>query len=153
MSHEGDVATVLRADAELVAILTGGIYTEEEIGIQGIRRGADSPTNDAFDAEGVLKPTAVVREGAEVGYSTIRSVKDKIAGVTQPIEIYFYQHRDKASIFLAKQRVFELLENRRLSGTYPLIWMGETPVYYDVGPLANSTTVRQDWRCVYLRRS
>lgn len=152
MSREQVAADLLKDDPELMAILTGGVYTDEEIGLEGIHRGADSPTNAAFDANGVLLPTAVVREGAEVAYAAIRDVPERVVGITQAIEIYFYQHRDRDQILLAKQRVYELLEGVRLGATYPLVWLGETPVFYDVGPVANSSTIRQDWRCVFMKR-
>jgi hypothetical protein len=152
MTKEQDLANLLLADSTLMALLTGGVYTDEELGIQGMRRGDDSPTENAFDADGVLKPCAVVRQGAETAYGGIRSVKDQITGMTQPIEVYFYEDRGRDVIIAAKQRAYELLENRRLPASYPLIWVGDTPPFYDVGPVANSTTIRQSWRCVFLKR-
>lgn len=152
MTKEAEVATILKADSELMAILTGGVYTDGELGIEGVRRGADSPTDAAFDAQGVLLPIAVVREGTEMAYAAIRDVPEQVIGITQPIEIYFYQSRDKDQILLAKQRVYELLEGVRAGASYPLMWMGDSPVFYDVGPVTNSSTIRQDWRCVFIKR-
>lgn len=152
MSKEEQVVDILQADSELMAILTGGVYSDEEIGIEGIRRGEGSPTNAAFDAKGVLKPTAVVREGAEIAYANVHSMKDQIVGITQAIEVYFYQNIDNDAIFAAKKRTYELLQNTRLASTYPLIWMGDTPIFYDVGPVTSAVTLRQDWRCVFLKR-
>src|SRR5690606_16375517 len=100
----------------------------------------------------VLKPTAVVREGAEIAYANVHSMKDQIVGITQAIEVYFYQNIDNDAIFAAKKRTYELLQNTRLASTYPLIWMGDTPIFYDVGPVTSAVTLRQDWRCVFLKR-
>lgn len=151
-TKEQDVVAVLEADGTLMAILTGGVYYDEEIGIQGFHRGDDSTTDAAFNADGNLLPCAVVRQGPELAMAGIRDPGEKIVGLAQPIEIYFYQERDKDQILLARKRVYDLLEQRRLPGTYPLTWVSDSPAFYDVGPIANSTTLRQDWRCVFLRK-
>lgn len=152
MTIEAQVADLLRADTTLMALLTGGVYTDEEVGVEGLRRGDDSPTEDAFDAQGILKPSAIVREGNESGYANIRDQAEQIVAVNVPVDIFLYQSRDKDTILAAKKRIYRLLEGKRLQATYPLMWAGDTPVFYDVGPVVNSTTIRQSWRCVYLKR-
>jgi hypothetical protein len=68
------------------------------------------------------------------------------------VEIYFYEHRGHDEIDPAKLRVFEILEGHRLPGAYEMWWDMETSHLPDVGPIRNSTTVRQDWQIITLRR-
>lgn len=155
MTLEAEVATILKADATLMAILTGGVYTDEEVDVEGIRRGEDFVTDAAFDADGFLLPCALVRQRGLVPVGDmVRSQKegDEITATRQVIEIYYYQHRGHAMIDLAKERAYQLLEGRRLTGTFPLIWNYETAHIPDVGPIRNSTTLRQEWVANAVRR-
>lgn len=152
MSKESDMVALLQADATLMALLTGGIYTDEELGIQGFRRDPDSPAFAAFDANGSLLPCAVVRQDAEIPLPAVRMPVQKMSGMNQKLEIFFYEARGRDAIVQAKARTHALLEGTRLPGTFPLMWMGDTSIFYDVGPVANSTGLRQEWRCVQLKR-
>lgn len=153
MSAEAEVAELLRADTGLMAILTGGVWTDEEIGVEGIRRGEGSLTNEAFDAAtGYLLPCAVVRGRGIVPVQITRSQKNKISGTRQVVEIYFYQFRGHETVDQAKEDAYFLLEGERITDSYPLIWDGDTPHLPDVGPIANSTTVRQDWIVTKMRK-
>lgn len=153
MSRESEIASLLAADATIASLLTGGIWTDQEIGVEGIRRGEDSLTNSAFDpTTGILRPCAVVRERGINSYQAGRSHKGKVALLRQVVEIYYYEFRGHDVIDPAKERAYYVLEGVRLTATYPLVWDMETAHYPDVGPVANSTTVRQDWN-VYSVRS
>lgn len=159
-SREEQIRDLLIADATLMAILTGGIYTSEEIGVEGIRRGdEDTESTDysitavAFDEHGVLKPCAVVRQEDVNPYPLTRSQANKIAGVTQLVNIFYYQFRRHDMIDAAVTRVYELLEGERIPDAYPLIWENETGYFPDVGPVANATTQRQTWRVVSVRKA
>lgn len=153
MSAESDVKALLIADAPLMAILTGNVWTDEEVGVEGIRRGEDFETKIAFDENGYIKPCALVRQRGLVPIN-VRSHKrgDEFAATSQMVEIYFYQHRGHQMIDLAKEIVYQLLEGTRLPGTYPLIWNFETSYIPDVGPLRNTTTLRQEWQVMDIRR-
>jgi hypothetical protein len=142
----------LKADPTMVSLAPGGIYTDEEIGLEGIHRGADSNTDAAFDEKGRLKTCIVVRQTAVTPFNNVRSQKDKMVATVQRVEVYFYQHRGQDEVDAAKLRAYEVLEGERLIGTYTLTWLGESPFYYDVGPVANSTTLRQDWQVVGTRK-
>lgn len=157
MSKEEDVANILRNDTILMALLTGGVLTDEVVGVEGIRRSLEpedlNPTKDVFDADGVLQPCAVVRQGGETLYQNINLVEDKMQAVSRRIQIYFYQFRQHDVITAAMDRVFYLLMGTRLPGTYPMWRTGESPAYPDVGPVQNSTSMIQDWIVVYMKRS
>jgi hypothetical protein len=152
MSRESEIATLLLADAPLVAILTGGIYTDEELGVEGIRRGDGSPTENAFDTDGVLKPMAVVRQRGENPYSDVRFQRDKITATSQVVMVYFYEFRGHSEIEAAANRTYEILEGERLERSYPLVWLGDSPPFPDTGPVTNSTSVFQEWQIITLKR-
>lgn len=113
MSVQGDIAAVLQADGALMAILTGGLYEQDEVG--EISR---QNTPEAYDADQELLPCALVAEGTElprgpyqhneVGYS-----------VLTPVDIFFYQRYGYASIAAAMERTFALLAGQKIgSGTW-----------------------------------
>lgn len=151
MSRESQFAAVMLADDTLMAILTGGVYTSEALDVEGIHRGDDSPTAGAFDAMGYLKPTALIRQRDLIPLGSVRNVSDKFSAVRQAVEIYFYQYRGYDQIDLAKDRVYQLFEGERLVDSYPLTWVSEAGYYYDVGPVMNSMTLRQEWMVVSIR--
>jgi hypothetical protein len=152
MSREGQVATLLLADATLEGILTGGIYQNGLIGIEGIRRGADSPTADAFDdSTGFLLPCAVVKDTALVPFGTLRDLAEKIAGASQRVEIYFYEDRGQTAIYAARDRIFSLLEGERFSDTFKIRWIEDRGPFLDVGPVSGATTLRTDYQIISVR--
>lgn len=152
MSRESEVATYLRADVPLMAILLGGIYEDGVIGVDGIRRGTGSPTADAFDESGFLRPCALVRQRGEVPFGGLSDQKSKHASTSQVVEVYFYEDRGHTAIDLARQRTYELLQSHRLTATWGLIWALETPPVPDAGPIKNSTALRQDWQVVSIKK-
>lgn len=152
MSMETEIAQLMRNDNTLIGILTGGVWTDEEVGVEGLRRGEDSYTNAAFDPNtGILLPCAVVRERGIDEYGDIRAEKGKVTGTSQVAEIYYYQFRGHSLIDAAKLRAYYVLEAERLSFGYPIRWGGDSPHLPDVGPVQNSTTVRQVWQLISVR--
>lgn len=153
MTREAEVKVLLLADPTVTAIVEDRIYTEGEIGIEGIRRGDDSPTNNAFDADGMILPSIFVREGSLIPYGNVRSLKDKFIALSQMVSLYFIEFRGSDQILLLKDRTCEILEGIRLGRSFPIWWVSETPPVPDTGPVANSTTLRQDWIVVSTRSS
>jgi hypothetical protein len=153
MSREDTLANLLRADATLVALLPGGIYTDNELGVEGLRRGEDSPCAAAYDDDGLLVPCAVVRQGGEIPYGEVRNIHDKFVAMSQLIMVYFFEMRGSDIVTQAKLEAYRILEGVRLGETYP-IWMSrETAPVPDGGPIANSTMLCQDWMVVFVRQS
>lgn len=150
--REEQIRDLLLADAEMQLLLPGGIFTDEEVGIEGIRRGAPLFAN-TFTPAGQLKSCALVREGDLISYPNIRDEREKAVGVTQMVQVYYIEMRGADDIQPAKDRGYAVLAGVRLTnpGSYPLIWEQETSRFYDAGPVANSTVLRQDWRVVSIR--
>ena len=96
MSLATEIKEALEGNDALMDILTGGIYCDvEEITRQN--------TAGAFDANGEIKPAALVKLGVE--YSTgpyVRAVRNSIV-------IYFYERQGYANIDPAMQLAFDQL--------------------------------------------
>ena len=152
MNKEEEIVAILKADSTLSTILTGGIYSDSELGVEGMRRDEEFPTFPAFDGDGILLPCAVVRQRAVIPTYDVYDLDEKHVSMSQVFEIHYHQFRGHDAIDAAKEKVFFILLNRRLNGTYPLTCDQETAYFYDVGPVKNSTTVRQDWIVVDIRK-
>lgn len=151
MSREQQVANLLKTNAPLVALMTGGIYSDQEVGIEGIHRGEDSTTAAAFDENGYLKPCILVRQEGRIPYSDVRNLKDKFVATNQMVRVFFYQFRGHNVSEVAKEMVYGVLEGHKFSDAYPLWFEFETAYFYSAGPVANATVCRQDWNCVSIR--
>lgn len=152
MNREEEVAALMRADVQLMSILVGGVYADGELGVEGIRREDEFPTSAAFDDDGILLPCAVVRQRAMVPTYDIYDMDEKHVSINQIVEVHFHQFRGHDAVDAAKDRNFFVLLNQRLTGSYPLVCEMETSYYYDVGPVKNSTTLRQDWLVTDIRK-
>jgi hypothetical protein len=135
-----------------MALVPGGLYTDEQIGVEGIRRGEHSPTAAAFNDDGSLRVCCVIRQDALNPYQDIRIQKEKITATSQLVYLYFYEFRGHSGIDAAKERSYAVLEGERLPNSYQIWWDYETAHFPDIGPVKHSTTLRQDWRIVSLRR-
>jgi hypothetical protein len=145
---------LLTADIPLMAILTGGIYTDQELGVEGIRRGGDNitenPSINAFDADGKIRPCALIREGNIVPYGNIRS-EDGFTAVSQTVMIYLIEMRGHDQVDLAKERIKVVLKDKRLGRSYPIWWLFDSLPVPDAGPILNSTVIQQVWQVVSTR--
>lgn len=152
MSLDTEVVTYLQADDTLMAIVTGGIYAKSVIGgADGFSRDDDSPTADAFDADGFLLPSIMVKEAAKVPFGDVQDLVEKKAGVSQRVELYFFEDRGHDAIDLAKERTYLLIQGHAFSGSYKARWILDTPPVPDSGPLKGNTTIRQDFQIVSVR--
>jgi hypothetical protein len=106
MTLSDDVKTAMTNSAELMTVLTGGVFNDvEEISRQG--------TPGAFDATTLeILPCVLIKYGTEIPLSAA-----KIANAVQtPLTIYFYERAGYANIEPAMGLTFDLL-NDSLVGT------------------------------------
>jgi hypothetical protein len=102
MSLSDSIKTALEANDELMALLTGGIFNEvEEI--------SDQNTPGAFDANGEIKPCALIKLGVE---SRLRSGIPN--SVNTPFVIYFYQRQGYDVIGSAMSLAFNDLNEMKI---------------------------------------
>jgi len=101
MSLSDEIKTALEEDDGLMTLLTGGIFNEvEEISKQN--------TAAAFDANGEIKPCALIKLGVETKagpYS--RSVRT-------PVRIYVYQRQGYDVIYPAMDLMFDDLNDQKI---------------------------------------
>lgn len=150
--RELQIATLLRADDTLSTLLPGGIYTDQELGLEGFERDSGTVSENAFDADGFIKPSIVIHTRGAVPFGPLADLNERLTSTIEYVEIYFYQHRKTDIICDAKELVYSLLQGVRLPDSYPLTWDFETPYYYDLGPVQYATVLRQDWAVVSVRK-
>jgi len=118
------VANVLRADATLMALLTGGVYT-----VAQIAPGMDAPT--PFDAVGRVRPSALVR--GEVAVAT--GPREQFALAT--VLVFFYDHAGYEAIDVAIDRARDVLNRLYLgNGGYEVRHADDVYDQYDDAILA-----------------
>jgi hypothetical protein len=109
MTIADDVKTVMKANATLMAVLTGDVW----VGITEINRQTAAA---AFDANGEIKPCALIKVGTEVP-SGPYSRSTQVA-----IMIYFYQRTGYGFIESAMDKTYDLLHEKKIgTGTFLIL--------------------------------
>lgn len=104
-----DLKTSLTSSAPLTAALTGGVYIDTRISRQ--------TTAAAFDANLEIKPCALLKAGVETPTGPYRR------GSRANIEVYLYQYLGYSTIRTARDLIFGLWHNQRISsGTWEILW-------------------------------
>jgi len=143
MAREDAVATLLRADATLAGILTGGIYTSGQVGRVGISR---ETTPAAFDANGWLKPCALVKQRGNVPDGMVRDSAPVVVSAAQVVEIWLYQDSGYSTLDSAMTRILTLLEGTTVdSGAFPAQLSNVIDRQRDEGALAGCSLARMDF--------
>jgi hypothetical protein len=112
MSAATDVLLALQADAQLSALLPGGIYgpdTADEITRQATPAAFDAATKE-------LLPCALVRPGVETPAGPYPTSSRAF------VDIYFYQRAGTDVIDPARERAFQLLHRVRIGGGWEVLW-------------------------------
>jgi hypothetical protein len=114
MTLAGDVKTILTGSTALMAKLLGGVHEALEISRQ--------LTPTAFDANGEIKPCALVKSGSELR----RGPHDE--GVQTVVTVYLYERSGSSSIDAAELLVYGLLNKKKIgSRTWEMVF--ETTQY------------------------
>lgn len=101
MSLRSAILAVLANDATLTTTLTGGVYGEPEISRQA--------TSAAFDANGEIKPCALVTVEAEDPAGPFDTSSRAF------VAVYFYARTGYSAIDTALARVYALLHRTRVN--------------------------------------
>jgi len=146
MSVESTIYTILHADATLLALATGGVWSFEQTGEKGINR---TLTPSAFDSFGLVKPCVLVSaRAANPGYN-VQDDDGQYTDVRQVVECYLIQDSGYATIESMANRIYTLLQAKFISGAGRVDWAGSIRLGRDLDLSAN--VLRDDWLCVYLR--
>lgn len=142
MSREADFVTRMEADATLMATLTGGVYSYASLGRDGLTRDAVA---GAFDANGFLKPMAVVKQGANTPDNQVVDFDSQDVTAVQVVEIWLYEDEGYTNIDAAMTRLFALFFGYQFGDTWELELIGGIDRQTEQGQLLGSSMSRQDW--------
>jgi hypothetical protein len=109
MSVSQQIKDILDADATLMALLTGGLYTFDETGHLGI---GTTSTPAAFDGARLM-PCGVVKARAEIATGEIKDQANKVTSTNQVVEIWLYEPDSTETIEEAAERVYNLLHETK----------------------------------------
>jgi len=113
---------ILEADATLLAAATGGIYDYDEAGRLGISR---ATTPDAFDDNEILQPCVLLKLRSATPTGDLQDEATQYVSVREVLEAWFYEDDGYSNIETMRDRVYALLQNVQLSGTFQCIWAGD----------------------------
>lgn len=142
MSRESEVKAVLAADATLMAILTGGVFASEDVGVEGISR---ETTPGAFSS-GYLKPCALVKQRVEMVTPDVEEFDSLYISTSQIVEIWLYEDRGYSSIDSAKSRILTLLNGKILTQSFEMKLAMIVHRQRDLGALKGASLERMDWQ-------
>lgn len=106
--------TILEADSTLLTLATGGIYDFDETGRMGINR-TSSATSAAF-TNGIIKPCILLKLASSVPFGDIADDSSQIVSVREMLEVWAYQDNGYSSIKSMLDRVYTLLQGKRVGG-------------------------------------
>lgn len=148
MSLIDDAQTLLLADAELVALATGGIVTTDDVGRLGLNR-TSYPA--AFDAKGRIKPTVLLKlRDAVADYEAADDVLQEVSA-RQVLECWLYQDTGFETIDAMAVRIYAVLHAIQLPGTWAVQWAGEYRIPIRDTDL-DANMQRSDYRIKFMRR-
>lgn len=144
MPHEDDIATILRADTPLAAILTGGIHTSGDVGPLGITR---TSVRDAFDDDGYLLPCLLVKQRARVPTGDVVDYEAGVVSTAQVVEVWLYcdSADGYAPIDAASARIFALLQGKLLTGSFEVTLTNLIDRQRDPGALSGASMAKMDF--------
>lgn len=142
MTILSSIKTLLEADATLLATATGGVWDFSETGRMGINR---TNTPAAFDSAGIIKPCVLVRARAMNPDFILRDPSGKYNSARQVIECWLYEDSGYSNIATMKQRIYALLAESRVTGTFWVSWAGGSGEQFDYD--VNACVEREQYLC------
>jgi hypothetical protein len=132
------------ADATLLATLTGGVFTYASLGREGLTRESLAAAFDATTK--LLKPCAVVKQRFPVPDGEVVDTVEKIASVSQVIEIWIYEDTSFTNTDAARSRLFSLFFGYQFADSWELSLVGGLDRQNDTGQLSGASMARMDWQ-------
>jgi hypothetical protein len=151
MSITTVIRDFLETDATLLATLTGGIYSEDEVGRNGL---SEERAPNAFTTGGSMKPNAIVQQRTEFPWGGGNDSQAKWNTQRAVVEIYL--RTDGAGTYSALEtaanRIARDLHNVFVTGAGALKEIYKT-IDRDGSPaMENALLIRLDYQVVYGRQ-
>jgi hypothetical protein len=134
---------VIVTGTPLMATLTGGVFTKAAVGREGITRNSAS---GAFDANGYLKPCALVKQRGLVPDGGIRDGLAQDISAAQMVEIYVYEDNGYTNIDAALVRIRDLFIGYHFTSSFEVEWVNLIDRERDEGALQGASMARIDFR-------
>jgi hypothetical protein len=142
MSRETDVYTILNASAPLLAVLTGGLYKAEDIGVEGISR----ETTPAAFSSGYLAPCGLIRQRGEIVTNDAVEFDSLLLSTNQVVEVWLYEDRGYTNLDAARLLIMGLLNGAILTNSFELKLGSTIDRQRDMGALKGASLARMDWQ-------
>lgn len=150
MTRETEVATYLRTDTTLLALVPGKIYAYGQLTAAGI---TDATLTPSVWTGGTFKSAIVVRQRAPVPTGDLQGVVSKRTSTSQAIEVWGYA-TSQAAVEAILAQVYRLMMGKRLAAAFSATWAGSAPGITQAPELPSGIfTYHEDYRIVFLRRA
>jgi hypothetical protein len=140
------VEAVLAADVTLTTALTGGVHSYQDTKRLGLSK-TTVPT--AYDASGVIKPCALVKQRSRVPTSAIKDAPSQKTSEAAIIEIWLYSDGNTTPPETAANRVYVLLHEQYVSAGR-LKWVNTIEDFRDPA-MDYANVIRLDFEYVGMR--
>lgn len=125
-NYAQEIVAVLKADATLIAILTGSVWDYPDTGRKGLTRLMSSKAFD--EAKGIIKPCAVVLQLKEIPDGQIVNPTDGYNSTVTPIMIWIYDNgftdAGYSHIEAAAGRIYQLLAYQQIGTMFQILFGG-----------------------------
>jgi hypothetical protein len=148
MTYATAVFNRLSADSTLLTLLPGGVMHHRDLPEEGLSRDSAPSGVYAADPDGRLQPCCVVRGRAVVPTTFLRDLNTQFTSTQQVVECWFYDDPDAGwdSISLAATRVYQLLQEKPVSGSFNMTLANEIE---DRAPeLGDACFIRNDYAVI-----
>lgn len=121
-----EIQTILLATPAITTILTGGIFTPDQLGYKGLSR-HNTVCTSAFDANGDLRPTAVIVASGDKPDNKLRDSDNKFASVKEIVQIYLFRNGigGFTTLKTASDAIYNVLHEKRLTNAVNICYMGD----------------------------
>lgn len=147
MSFDSAIYAVLAADITLGAITPGGVYLRSALGKYGFAHTSPIAGPVAWDKNGIMKPSVVVKGRSVTPDYQIHDVSSQYVSTRGIVEVYLYQNGDIPAdpLEAIAQRIYTLLQDKNILGLGTVRLANQIDNFYDPS-LEFALTWRRDYQ-------
>ena len=124
LAREEEVRDVLRADEDLAALASGGVYAFSELGTEGLN---DSATTPDVWTGGVFNACIVVKQRRRVPTGQLSSTKWQVTDTQQIVMVWAYAY-DETTVEAIQDACYALLQGYKLSDAWRCEYVEESDI-------------------------